>query len=989
MFKLNDYNNKFFEVLNEVWIEERNLRVVELRHIVTKASILLFICDDKNRVFNIAFKTPVNNSKGAPHILEHSVLCGSRKYNVKDPFIELAKTSMNTFLNAMTYPDKTCYPVASANLTDFHNLVDVYLDAVFYPNAIKNDKIFKQEGWHYEISDRNSPLKTNGVVLNEMKGVYSNPDSILETDILKNIYANTNYAYEYGGEPNEIINLDFDEFKRFHDMYYSASNSIIAYYGKLDFNYELESLQKNYLQDFSFVDVDAHFIDPRDYHKNNEMVSYYSIDNEESINKAYFSYSFSIDGEKRTLDSIVIKILDYILFSSESAIIRNKLLELGLGESVYSFCEFSLKNILYSIVSQNIAPDKKDEFKNVLISSIEELIKNGIDENVLKAGINSLYFSFEEENFGRTPRGLMLILGTLETYLYSNDFISHIQYKSAFDYLNSIDLSDKNNTFYQMLKSIFIDNEHSAINVLLPKFGLIKENEQKIAAILDKKKKELSDNEIDKIIVDYNELKEYQKTKDTEEALKCIPSLKIADLEPTADYIDYNHELIDNVDTVICYNNDKDIIYLSLKFDISDFTNEEIYLFGIVSRLVSKLDIKSMTYAELDNYIDINTGGFDIKINIFDKIALFSMELKVIHDKCDFAFDVIYKLLTESIFSDTKRIAILTNEMKANSLVSIISAGHISAAKRAGSTINFSCNLADKIDLLGIAFYKFINKFTINYEKKCELINTTFGLLFKKLYSKKMYLTVSMNKKYRDEVINSYKKFNERLIRYKIHNVYSEINENELKNCLGEIVKFIPFDSFDKKVHKEAIVVSSDVNYVAVANSFDKNLYSGGFKLIKTIFNYEYLWTNIRVLGGAYGCMSFFDRSGLYTFVSYRDPNLTKTNETFYGIYEYLKNETMSNDTIEKYIIGSVGDFDNPLSIIDSYHNNIAAYFDGIKNEETRHDREILIHMKNNDVKKLSDIFKNIVGSNAVAIIGDKSYDEAKNNYDEVWKLVE
>lgn len=989
MFKLSEYNCKFYEVLNDVSIDERNVRVVEIRHIVTKASILLLVCDDKNRVFNIAFKTPVTNSKGTPHILEHSVLCGSRKYNVKDPFIELAKTSMNTFLNAMTYPDKTCYPVASSNLKDFHNLVDVYLDAVFYPNAITNDKIFKQEGWHYEISDRNDELKTNGVVLNEMKGVYSNPDEILEADILKNLYPDTNYAYEYGGDPNEVTNLSFEEFKEFHDKYYSPSNSIIFYYGDLDFNLELENLQKGYLENFSYVDVNAKFNDPKEFTTDNEMISYYSIDSEESIDKAYISYSFSIDGEKKTLNSIVLKILDYILFSSESAILRNKFLNLGLGESIYSSCEYSLKNILYTVIAQNIDPKKKDEFKRVLITSIEELIEKGIDENILKAGINLINFRFAEDDFGRTPKGLMYTLGILETYLYCNDFASHIRYKDVFKYLNSIDLNDKNNIFYEMLKSVFINNKHRAINVLLPKIGLIKENEKKNSELLLKFKNELNSNEIDKLIIECKELKEYQKTKDSEENLSCIPSLKVSDLEPTSDYIDYVHEINENVDTVISYDNDKDIIYLSLKFDITDLNNEELSLFNIASRLVSKLDLKSMTYTEFDNYIDINTGGLDIAIVAYEKKVMFSLGLRVMYDKCDIAFDIIYKLLTESLFVDTKRISILINETKANSLVSIISAGHISALKRAGSTINYSFGISDKIDILGIAFNRFINKLTSNYENNSKLINETLDLLFKKLAQKKMYLSLSMNKVYHDDVIKSFKKFSDRLIREKVRNIYTEKDEEKLKENIKEISKFIPFDSFDKKVHKEAIVVPSDVNYVSISNSFDNKLYSGALKLIKTIFNYEYLWTNIRVLGGAYGCMSIFDRSGTYSFVSYRDPNLSKTNDTFYGIYNYLKNAKLSNNTIEKYIIGSVGDYDNPISIIDKFKNNFSAYINGISNEELRQNRETLIHMKNNDVNELAEVFNRIESSDAVAIISEKSIDEAKQNYDSVWKLIE
>ena len=320
MFILDKKNIEVYKILNQYNIEEHNLEVVEIIHINTKAKIILFICDDENRVFNIAFKTPVSNSKGTPHILEHAVLCGSKKYNVKDPFIELAKGSLNTFLNAMTFPDKTCYPVASTNLKDFHNLVDVYLDAVFYPNAITNDKIFKQEGWHYELEGSDSELKVNGVVFNEMKGVFSSPDSIIESAILKNLYDNTNYAYESGGNPNDIIDLTYDEFVQFHNKYYSASNSIIYLYGKLDFNYELSYIQNEYLKNFEEVKTNIVFAKTNSIVKYKEQIDYYSIDSNENIDKAYIAYSFAINIEKTSLNDFILKVIDYVLFSSDAAI---------------------------------------------------------------------------------------------------------------------------------------------------------------------------------------------------------------------------------------------------------------------------------------------------------------------------------------------------------------------------------------------------------------------------------------------------------------------------------------------------------------------------------------------------------------------------------------------------------------------------------------------------------------------------------------------
>ena len=989
MFKLDEFNIKYYEIVSEKKVDEREVEIIELRHIVTKASILLFICDDKNRVFNIAFKTPVMNNKGIPHILEHSVLCGSRKYNVKDPFIELAKTSMNTFLNAMTYPDKTCYPVASANLKDFHNLMDVYLDAVFYPNAVKNNKIFMQEGWHYEIENEGNPLTVNGVVLNEMRGVYSSPDAIIERTNLENTYGGTNYAYDYGGDPIEILDLDFNEFKDFHSKYYSPSNSIISLYGKLDYNSELKYIHDEYLKDFQFVNVGVTFPDAKNIIKDQEMVSNYSIDSDKDIDKSYIAYNFSIDSKKTSLNKIVISILDYVLFSSDSAILKNKFLELGFCESLYSICEFSLKNTLFSVIAQNINIEKKDKFKSLLLSSIQELIDKGIDENKLRAGINSLYFSREEDEYGKIPKGLVLILTSLDTYLYGDDYSSQISYKDSFDYLNSIDLKDKSNVFYKMLENIFINNNHRTISVLLPKLNYVNEKSQALAKLLQEKKNLLTNNQIKSIIAECKSLKEYQENKDKSEDLKCIPGLKVSDLEPTTDYVDYIHEVNENVDTIITYCGGKDIVYLSLKFDITDFTDEEVYLFNIAGYLLSKIDLKSMTYTEFNDYIDINTGGLIVKFDVYEKKLLFSLSLKVMYNKINIAFDVLFKLLTESIFIDNKRILLLMNELKADTLINIISNGHIAASGRALSTLSFQYKFADMIGSTGIAFYKYINSLISNYESNYNLINDTFDLLFKKVKTKKMFLTLSMDKKHHDNIICSFKKFNGKLVNYNIRNVYNEEDKTKLKNNISCIVEFIPFNSFSKSKKKEAIVIPSDVNFVSIANTFDKYKFTGGLYLIKTLFNYEYLWTNIRVLGGAYGCMSLFRNYGVYAFISYRDPNLSKTNDTFYGIYKYLINENICDETIERYIIGSVGLYDNPVSMFNHYKDNETSFFNEISNEKMKKNRDELIHINSDDIKKIADIFSNIDNSTAVAIIGEKSIDEAKKNYDVVWKLVE
>lgn len=985
MFKLNEFNSEKYKILSDKVVSEQNIEVVEIMHIKTCAKVLLFICDDENRVFNIAFKTPVENGKGTPHILEHSVLCGSRKYNVKDPFIELAKGSMNTFLNAMTFPDKTCYPVASANLKDFHNLMDVYLDAVFYPNAIKNDKIFKQEGWHYEIENADDDLKVNGVVYNEMKGVYSDPDSILESAILANLFSGTNYAHDYGGNPSEIIDLTYDEFVKFHHKYYSATNSIIFFYGKLDYNEELMNLHNNYLKVMDKVDVNANFASPNDIRCDREQVDYYNIDTEDIKNKSYVAYSIVVS-DKTNLNYVVMYVLNYVLFSSSSAILKNKLVNEGFGESVESHYEVALKNSTYSIIAKNIDDSKKDDLIKTIKSSIKDMVENGLDVDKFKAGINSLYFENAEGEFGRIPRGLYFSLVALDTYLYGGDITTHIEYKETFDYLKKVDLKDKNNIFIKTLKEVFLDNKWTAINILKPKFGYSKEKDEKLSLILKERKAGLSQTGLGDIISDMKALKKYQTGADSEEAKKVIPTLKLSDIDRDKKLIDYTVDVNEGIDTMISFNNDKDIVYIDVDFDITDVAKEELYLFSIINNILGRIDLNTMSFHELNNYIGINTGGLYSSIDVSEKKCFFRLSMKSTAEKVNIAFDVLYKILSETSFKDSKRIEVLLNELKNDSLLSVLSSGHTSTMMRANSEENFSCDVADKTSVNGIAFNRFINSLCKMYSGKSSLINDVFASLLKKMVEKKMYWTLCINKKYYDNTKIEFKKFNDNINLYK-SGIEIDIIDKEIKGYIDEIKKYIKFDDFDKKVKREAIITPNDINFCAIASNFDRKLYNGRLNVLRTLFNYEYLWTNIRVLGGAYGCMSIFKREGYYALMSYRDPHVSNTNKIFYGVGEFLKNLNKSQDEVEKYIIGSIGMFDNPESIVGKHKRNVAAYFTSMTDSDYNSYRHDMLDMKAKDFNDLEIIFKNVKDAGACALISENKVEEAKKEYDVVWKL--
>lgn len=981
MLKLKETNAKNYNILSTKRIEEQGIDAVELIHNKTKAKIVLFMCEDENRVFNIAFKTPVSNSKGNPHILEHSVLCGSTKYDIKDPFMELAKGSLNTFLNALTFPDKTCYPVASANLKDFHNLVDVYLDAVFYPNVIKNEKIFRQEGWHYEIENKNEDLKVNGVVYNEMKGEYSDPDTVLQQSISNTLFKGSGYQYEYGGDPNEIINLSYDEFLDFHHKFYSASNAIIYYYGKLDYNEELEYLDREYLSKQEFVECDSNIKDADLWKASEESTTYYNLDSNDMKNKSYIAYSFAIDSDIDSTKSIAIQILDYVLFSSKGAILREKLQNAGFGESVSSLIDQDLKHPIYSIVSKNIDSSKKDAFIKLINDSLNELVENGIDKDKIKAAINSIYFSFAEDDFGSDPKGLIMILTSLRSYLYGYDYDIYIKYKDAFSFFENVNLDDKDNYFIKLLKEIFIDNEHKCINILSPKNGYVLENEKKLNDILNERKSKMSDTDIDNLIKSCKELKDFQKEEDPKEKVASIPTLKVSDIERDKNVVDYKTKKIEGVDTIYSLDNDKDIAYLNLSFDITDFSDEELYLIAAMKYLITKINLKDKTYQDFNNYVDMNTGGFGLSFDIYPEKVFLTFISKASEKNIDDLFAIYNEVIDNVIFEDKNRIDILLNEYRTLTYQSMLSNGHSSAANRALSTeIRFS-KINDMISNTGIGFNLFIDKFAKNYSEHSELINKMFYDLFNKITSQDMTFEYCINEKYSKELEDKILKF------IKDQGKKDNKEYNTLKNEIKDIDSFMKFSDFTKKDKKEAIVTPNDINFCAIANNFNKDLYNGRLRLLNVLFNYEYLWTNIRVLGGAYGCFFTNSRYGTYAFVSYRDPNLTKTNETFIGVKDFLKNFDKSDEEFTKYIIGTMGGYDNPESPYNRFIRNVGFYYNGIDNKLYNKERHDVLDAKVSDIKALAEVFEDVENGSYCALISQKSEAEAKNTYDNVWKI--
>ena len=977
-FVLNDKNQKLYTLKNTIDIPENRFKIYELSHIKTKSKILLYETSDDNKVFNICFKTPVENEKGTPHILEHSVLCGSKKYNVKDPFVELAKSSLNTFLNAMTFPDKTCYPVASENMKDFQNLMDVYLDAVFFPNIYTEKNIFLQEGWHYEIENENDDLKLNGVVLNEMKGVYSSPQSLLETSILKSLYSGTNYGYESGGDPDVIKDLSLDEFLDFHKKFYSPTNSIISLYGNMDFNERLEYLDREYLSKFEYeeknvVDFDDYIFDKNNNKKSKDIIIYYNaakIEKDSSI----ISYNFSLSDEKNNLKHIVLSVLDYILFNQEGAIIKDKLLEMGLGQAIDTMNEPGFTKGFYSIIAHNIDENKKELFKNTIDAEIKNIIENGIEPKKLEAGINIVKFNYIE-NDTAYPKGLHFILTTLDSYLYDKNIDAFIKFKNSFDIIEKEDLTNKNNIFIKVLKEVFVDNKEKSISIVAPKVNLLKDKEEKNNQYLKQLKDELSKSELAEIIENTKRLKNYQMEKD--EDFSCLPKLSVSDIDRNKKIIDYQIKNIDDKKVVYTDKKMNDLVYIGVSFECIGITNIEIYLLGLLTKLITKIGTKKHSYKELNDLIDLHTGLFAPSLRANNEKIYFRMNIKTLMKNIKESFNILSEVLTESLFDDKDRILTILQEFKTESNITINAMGHKVCFSRAGATIDRRSELSDKTLITGISFNNFLNELCRDYDKYKSQLSTALTNLYKRIVNvDNILFDLCMD----SENYNEY----EKEIKIFINDISNKQQKTDEK-----VVLDIDTSNYERNSDSEAFLTDNDVNFVSRVGQFDKNKFTAVLHVMRTILNFEYLWTNIRVLGGAYGTASRFDLEGFGGFITFRDPNLKKSDEVFLGIYDYFKNLNIDYDTIEKYIIGTIAPIDNPVNDFLSHDRNLDCYLNNRTNEMINRDRCVILDTKLKNIQDAAEVIKSILDTNQIcSMVAVKSEEEARTYYKNVRRLM-
>ncbi len=964
-----------YEILDEHRVEDVQSDGFILRHKKSGARIAILSNNDDNKVFYIGFRTPPEDETGVPHIIEHTTLCGSKKFPVKDPFIELAKGSLNTFLNAMTYPDKTVYPVASCNDQDFKNLMDVYLDAVFNPNITKYEEIFKQEGWHYELTGKDDELKINGVVYNEMKGAYSSPDEVLSSQIYRSLFPDNTYSKDSGGNPEYIPKLTYEAYLDFYHKYYHPSNSYIYLYGDMDVVERLEWLDKEYLSLYDYKKVNSEINKQPAFDEIKNVEAQYSITMDDSQeNKTYLSYN-RVVGD--TLDEMLYQafdVLDYALVSSPGAPVKQALIDAGIGDDVYGSYDAGILQPVFSFVAKNANASQADEFESIIENTLKEVVKTGINKEALLAGINSSEFKFREADFGQFPKGLLFGLNCLDSWLFDDmkPFI-HLECLGTFAKLRKAVDTDY---FEKLIQEYLLDNTHGSSVTVKPKRGLGNEREEALAKELSNYKASLSDEEIKKLIEDTEHLKKYQEEPSSDEDLRKLPMLTRADMKKNAmAFSNIEDELLD-VKVVRHDIESNGIDYISFLFDAGDFAQSELGYLGFFTNALGLVSTEKYSYTDLANATNIYTGGIstgtashpDIKDrNNF--VFKFEVKLKVLEKNLDKALELMEQMLLSSDFTDTKRLGELVAQIKARLQANLSSSGHLVAAMRSMSS--FSRYALYQDELKGVAFYRSICRIEKELSESPKSVSDKLAAIAKKLFARnRMLISFTGN----NEAYGNAKPSLEKVI----------AGFNKM-SAIGNQAE-VHFNTA-----KEAFIDASQIQYVAKTGDFicEGYEYTGALRLLRIILSYDYLWINVRVKGGAYGCMNTFLRSGESYFVSYRDPNLSDTLDVYDRIPEYIKNFSPDERDMTKYIIGTFSALDTPMNPEAKGSRSLSAYLEGITYEQIQKERNEILNAQPEDIRRLADLVEAVLKKDSICVIGNENMiKESAGLFENVEKLI-
>jgi Zn-dependent M16 (insulinase) family peptidase len=941
-----------FTLIQTREIPEINSKAKLYLHDKTGARLVSVTNSDENKAFGITFRTPPISSNGVAHIMEHSVLCGSRKYRAKEPFIELAKSSLNTFLNAMTYPDKTTYPVASTNLKDLYNLIDVYMDAVFYP--LIPERTLQQEGWHYEIESPDAPLTFKGVVFNEMKGAYSSPDELLHGHSQNSIFPDTLYCLDYGGDPLVIPDLTYAEFKHFHDTYYHPSNAYIWFYGD-DPEDERLRLMEDWLKDFdkqdpkSVIPLQGRFDAPR-----REVHKYDSGEIDDP--KSYVNLNWMLDEIPASETSLGLGILSHILTGTPASPLRKALMDSGLGEDLTGGgFDSDFRQMMYSVGMKGVLAENTASVENLILGVLLQLTA-GIDAETIAASVNTVEFHLREQNTGRFPRGLSLMLGALTAWMYDRDPLEALAFEAP---LTSIKerIAKGEKYFEGLIQKYLIENLHRASVILEPDPNANKQREDIENERLAKTKAAMSAAEIEKVMQDLAALKHHQETPDTPEALASIPSLSLNDLDKKIKSVPIEISKLDGAQVLAHDLFTNGIAYLDLGFDLHGVPQSLLPFVGLFGRALLELGTETEDFVKLTQRIGRSTGGIwsstiTSTVRESDQSALwFMLRGKAIVSQTPELFAILKDVLLTAKLDNLERFKQIVSEEKAGAESGLIPGGHGVVNGRLRARFSEAAWVSEQINGLDNLF--FLRQLAEDVEKDWAGVLAKLEALRKTLINRSAML---------------------------VNVTLDEANWKRVQPQLADFVKALPSALFtpqrwDRKPVpvNEGLTIPAQINFVGKGAA----LYAQGYEpdgSIHVIGNYlgtTWLWDKIRVQGGAYGGFSAFDQnSGIFTYLSYRDPNILSTLDNYDHTVQFLRDLDLSESELTKSIIGTIGGFDAYLlpdaKGYQSMLRHLTHYTDDIRQQT----RDEVLGASVQDFKQFADVLERVAQHGEIVVLG-------------------
>lgn len=948
-------NYSGFTLKSIQYISEIESQVFIFNHNKSGARLIFLKNNDNNKVFSIGFKTPAVDNSGVNHIIEHSVLDGSLNYPVKSPLSEMSKRSLNTFLNAYTSPDRTIFPIASRNEKDFNNLMSVYLDAVFYPNVLKDERIFLQEAGHYELKDKKSDLIYKGVVYNEMKGDLSSPDSILRDEINKSLFPDTEYRWNHGGTPEAIPHLTYEQLKETYINYYHPSNSFIYLYGNLDIFKTLKLINDKYLVKFtrSNKEYKTKFQAPFKAQKIVNAV-YPVSDAAGSNNKTYLALNFLMDKTTNKDDAIGLMFINYLLLEDNSSIIKNTLLKSGVCSNVYGSINDEGLQTAYSIIGENGDPRRSKEFVKVINNTLKAAVKRGIDKRI----ISSLMHSWEiniRANRNNVNRGILYNDLVMSTWMHNS---SPTLYLTLDDSLNRLKKAVETDYFERFINKYLLENKTSSLIVLKPEPGLSVDKQEEFTRALKGKKEKMTQKQQEKIISQADQLRKWQREPNSEEAVNRMPTLDISDVDRKAEVIPIEIKSVNGTKVLEHKLQTNKIIYSDLYFDTSGVPQDKIQYLNLLSMLLGKLGTESYRSKEIAREINNTMGGISFSHEVikgFRDSDTYYPKLDVgfytLDKDTSASFKVIDQIINHTKFNNRKLLKQYINVISSSLNNNILNMG-MEVAKGRVESYYSNCGQYGNLGLLD--YWEFINNLNKNYDENYNDLTKNLRLVADIVFNKNN-VTVSVTGSEED------------CIKY----------EKSVKEFLSKLKK----DKVQKQVYtfkcltkNEGLLSSSGVQYIAQGYDFTKlgYKYSGKLLVLKNILNEEFIWNRIRELGGAYGGAVSISSNGDLKFLSWRDPNVKETLDIFSEAGDFIKKLKLTDRELQNYIISTIGELDRPMDSYEKGRVSDMLYFKGVTQNDIQQERNEILHTSLKDIKDYGDMLRDVTRQNTFCIFGNE-----------------